>query len=160
NAGQMGFALPRFLPLLEEDAAVEADVPYRKWIDAASRKRDLAWLVDCLSRMDATPEQRSEIFGGLGLPIRLHLWNSRASRTLARMETRRIFFHNTPLIQRREVSLIEEIIAPGLALEPLSSGEGRKIIDFCREATTVRYRELYGTSLGDAATVVRARVGR
>jgi hypothetical protein len=160
NAGQMGFALPRFLPLLEEDAAVEADVPYRKWIDAASRRRDLAWLVDCLGRMDATPERRLEIFGGLGLPIRWQLGNSRASRTLARMGTRRIFFHHTPLIQRREVSLIKEIAAPGLKLEPLSSSEGRKIIDFCRDATTVRYRELYGTSLGDPTTVVRARVGR
>jgi hypothetical protein len=38
---------PRFMPLLEEDAFVEANVPYKSWLRAASAgsNRDLVWLV-------------------------------------------------------------------------------------------------------------------
>ena len=31
----MAATLPRFLPLFEDDARVEADVPYRRWLEAA-----------------------------------------------------------------------------------------------------------------------------
>ncbi len=31
---------PRFMPLLEEDAYVEANIPYRSWLRAAARRRD------------------------------------------------------------------------------------------------------------------------
>ena len=45
---------PRFMPLLEEDAFVEANVPYDKWLSAATAQprgqqragRDVAWLVE------------------------------------------------------------------------------------------------------------------
>jgi hypothetical protein len=33
---RLAAALPRFMPLLEEDAWVEAEVPYRRWLQAAS----------------------------------------------------------------------------------------------------------------------------
>ena len=160
NAAQMGYALPRFVPLLEEDARVEADVPYRQWLQAASRGRDVEWLIEQIQRMPATPDERVELFASLQLPIRWRLGNSRASRTSAKQPVRRIFFHREALIQRRDVSLLQELAQPPVPLEKLSTRAGRRMIDFCREATTVRYRELYGTSLGDPASVVRAPVGR
>jgi hypothetical protein len=156
----MAAALPRFIPLLEEDAWVEADVPYRRWLQAARAGRELAWLILQFERLPVSPEERAEMFGALELPVRWQLGNSRATRTLGKRPVRQIFYHHGPLIQRREVSLAQELAAPPLRLKKLSRREGGKIIDLCREATTVRYRELYGTSRGDPAQVVRANVGR
>jgi hypothetical protein len=157
---RMAAALPRFIPLLEEDAWVEADVPYRRWLQAASGGCELAWLIRQFERLPVSPEERAEIFGALELPVRWQLGNSRATRTLGKRPVRQIFYHRGPLIQRREVSLAQELAAPPLRIKKLSRREGGKIIDLCREATTVRYRELYGTSRGDPAQVVHANVGR
>src|SRR4051794_2591162 len=44
---RFGGVMPRFVPLLAEDAMVEAHVPYRKWLDAAKgRKAELTWLIE------------------------------------------------------------------------------------------------------------------
>ena len=158
--GQLGVTLPRFIPLLEEDSLVEPDVPYQRWLGLASRGRDLAWLIAACNRLPASVEERAEIFNALELPIRLDLGNSPASRTLARRPTRNLHFQTEPLTQRKNVSLIREISRPPLKLKKLSRREGERILDCCREATTVRYRELYGTTLGDPSQVVQASVGR
>ncbi len=157
---RLGAALPRFIPLLEEDAWVEADVPYQRWLQAASGGRELRWLIRQCERLLVSQEERAEIFGSLELPVRWQLGNSRATRTLGKRPVRQIFYHRGPLIQRRDVSLAKELAAPPLQLKKLSRREGERIIDLCREATTVRYRELYGTTRGDPAQVVQASVGR
>lgn len=36
---------PRFMPLLEEDGYVEANVPWRRWLATASRNKNAEWLV-------------------------------------------------------------------------------------------------------------------
>ena len=39
---RFGATMPRFMPLLEDDAMVEAHVPYREWVRAAKgRQREL-----------------------------------------------------------------------------------------------------------------------
>ena len=44
---RFGATMPRFLPLLEEDAMVEAHVPYRDWLRAAKgRANELVWLIE------------------------------------------------------------------------------------------------------------------
>jgi hypothetical protein len=162
KAEGLAAALPRFLPLLEEDAWVEADVPYRRWLQAASGApaRELQWLIRQCERLPVSREERAEIFGSLELPIRWQLGNSRATRTLGKRPVRHVFYQRGPFIQRRDVSLAKELAAPPLQLKKLSRREGQKIIGLCREATTVRYRELYGTTRGDPAQVVQAKVGR
>ena len=157
---RLAATLPRFVPLLEEDARVEANVDYRKWLQAASGDDELAWLIRQIGRLAVSPDERVELFGALQLPIRWQLGNSRATRTLSKRPVRQVFYHRGPLIQRRAVSLAHELALPPLRLKKLSRREGEKIIHLCREATTVRYRELYGTSLGDPTTVVQASVGR
>src|ERR1051325_1542515 len=44
---RLGLVLPRLLPLMFEDTAVEANIPYRDWVRAAKPEgvSDLAWLV-------------------------------------------------------------------------------------------------------------------
>jgi hypothetical protein len=160
NHERMAAALPRFLPLLEEDALVEADVPYLRWIQAASGGNDLEWLLEQLDRLPAPLEVKAEIYGALDLPVRINLERSKASRTLARRRVRTIYFHRAPLIRRAEVSLADEFARPPLKVAKLSRRDGEEILNLCREATTVRYRELYGTTRGDPSSVVQADVGR
>ncbi len=42
----MGSAWPRSIPLLEEDADIEANIPWRQWLNAArGRQKDFEWLI-------------------------------------------------------------------------------------------------------------------
>ena len=153
-------ALPRFIPLLEEDSLVEADVPYLRWLKKASRGRELAWLMAAVDRLPLSLEEKAEIFGALELPVRCELGNSSLTRTLGGRTVRHPYFHTQAFIRRSEVSLERELARPPLKLNKLSRRDGERILDLCREATTARYRELYGTTRGDPNQVVKATVGR
>jgi hypothetical protein len=159
---QMGLTLPSILPLLEDDAFVEADTPYLKWIEAASKNSQspLLWLLDNLAALDAAPITRTALFSGLGINIAWDLKNSPASRTLARKPVKKLYCHDKPLLQRKDVSLAREIAAPPLAVKRLSRKEGRAILDMVQDAVTVRYRELQGTTYADPGTVLYSDAGR
>jgi hypothetical protein len=73
---------------------------------------------------------------------------------------RQVFYHQEALITRREVSLAEELARRPPAYARLSRAQGERVMDLIREVMLVRYRELYGTTLGDPRTVVRADLGR
>ncbi|RPI10924.1 MAG: hypothetical protein EHM71_02280 [Zetaproteobacteria bacterium] len=153
--------LPRFLPLLDDDAYVEADVPYTTWLRAARERRghDLAWLLARFERLPLADRERAELFDSLELTIRWDLGNLRASRTRNWRRPDRIFCHSSPFIRRNEVDLVREMTAP-LSVERLSRREGASVLDLMREVMTVRRRELWGTTHGDPAHVLRADVGR
>jgi hypothetical protein len=153
-------ALPRFIPLIEEDSLVEADVPYRRWLKTASRGLELPWLMSAIERLPLSLEEKAEIFGALELPVRCELGNSPLTRTLGGRPVRHPYFHTQPFIRRSEVPLEHELALPPLKLKKLSRRDGERILNLCREATTARYRELYGTTRGDPSQVVQASVGR
>jgi len=156
---------PRFMPLLEEDAFVEANVPYKSWLRAASAgsNSDLVWLVqrfESLAKSSGRSEKEiAELFNAQKLYVR---WTPsyRASRTGMRLPVRRVFYHQGPLIQRRDISLKDELEKPPTPLIRLSSQEGKAILDMAREASTARYRELYGFTNGDPARVFKSNIGR
>jgi hypothetical protein len=156
-----GNTWPRFIPLLEEDADVEANIPWQRWLDAArGRQNALLWLLKQFAKLPLPPRQQSERYDSLRLPIRWRLENLKLSRTRNWTRPRRFYFHNTPLIQRSEVSLSHELSQPAPKLEKLSAAAGESVLQSVREVMLVRYRELYGTTLGDPRTVVRANLGR
>jgi hypothetical protein len=159
---RMGSTLPRFLPLLYEDSLVEANIPYLSWLRAASgrRHRELEWLVRRFERLKLSRKQKGELYDSLGLRLRWNLGDSKASRTLNKRPVAKPFYHTRPLIPRSEISLDAEFQAPALELQKLSRTRGKAMQDMLRQATTVRYRELYGITHGDPDTVVRAVVGR
>jgi hypothetical protein len=160
---RLGATLPRFLPLLYEDSLVEANIPYLSWLHAAKggRKRgDLEWLVRRFERLEISARQKSELFDSLELHIQWDLGSSRASRTLNKRRVRKVFYHTGPLIRRSDVSLDKEFQSPPIELKKLSLVQGEAMQDMLRDATTVRYRELYGITHGDPRSVVRADVGR
>lgn len=153
--------LPRFLPLLDDDAYVEADVPYATWLRSARGRGgcDLAWLLARFERLPLSDREKSELFDSLELPIRWNLGNLDASRTRSWRRVRRVFYHRAPFIRRNDVNLVNEMSVP-LSITRLSRREGERVLDVMREVMTVRRRELWGTTHGDAAHVLRADVGR
>jgi hypothetical protein len=159
----MAAVWPRFLPLLEEDASVEADTPWRKWLKAAQGNRrgnDLAWFARGFEQLRLSAPEKSRLYESLRLPVRWHLENSRISRTRNWRRVPHVFYHQEPLTSRREVSLERELARRPPKLVRLSQTQGESVMDLIREVMLVRYRELYGTTLGDPRSVVRADVGR
>jgi hypothetical protein len=157
----MGSTWPRFIPLLEEDADVEANIPWRRWLDTArGRTRDLEFLIGCFERLPATARARAELYDSLRIPLRWHLKNLKLSRTCNWTRPRKLFVHSDPLITRSQVDLAIELSQAPPRLTRLSRSEGDQIMRLIREVMVVRYRELYGTTLGDPSSVVSANVGR
>ena len=75
----MGSTWPRFVPLLEEDTDAEANIPWRRWLDAArGRERELEWLIRHFERLSLSPGERAELYDSLRLPLRWHLENLEA----------------------------------------------------------------------------------
>jgi hypothetical protein len=156
-----GTVWPRFIPLLEEDAEVEANIPWQRWLDSArGRENPLPWLIRRLERLPLVARQRAQLYDSLRLPIRWKLDNLKLSRTRNFARPRQFFFHTTPFIERREVSLARELAQLAPTLSKLSLAAGRSAMNAIRDVMVVRYRELYGTTLGDPRTVVRADLGR
>ncbi|HKV93911.1 MAG TPA: hypothetical protein VJW20_15295 [Candidatus Angelobacter sp.] len=152
---------PRFFPLMEEDSLTEANVPYRDWLAAArGREDELAWLIERFQRLPVSEKEKAALYDALEIMVRWSMSGSRASRTLARKPVTQFYFHRAPLIQRRQVSLAEELAKPDLPIKVLPSRQAQKVLDLVKEATGVRYRELYGTANADPAWVVQASPGR
>ena len=151
---------PRFMPLLEEDASVEANVPYQRWLGAATgRERDLTWLIKRFDSLPVSQKEKAELFNSQKLYVR---WTPafRSTRTGMRLPVKNVFYHRGPLIQRRDVSLWQELQTPPPRIERLTTKRGEAILDMAREASTIRYRELYGFTHGDPAQVFGADLGR
>ena len=167
---ELGATGPRFIPLLEDDAYVEADTPWRRWLETAGgrvRRRTStspawlpAWLIERFEKFPLPVQQKTELYESLRVPLRWNLGNLTASRTRNWKPVRTVFYHDAPLISRSEVSLARELAKRPPTLTKLSRRQGEQVMDMIREVMLVRYRELYGTTLGDPASVVRADLGR
>ncbi len=152
--------LPRFVPLLEEQARVDANVPFRDYVDAARDSTpDAAWLVGCLAALPYPDSVKAELWEATGLQL---VWTPRLtdSRGLARFPSPEPFCSDEPLLARRDVSVAAELAAPSPPLARLSRRDGADLLDAARAAMAVRYRELPAFSAGDPSAVFRADVGR
>jgi hypothetical protein len=159
---ELGNTGPRFIPLLEDDAFVEADTPWRRWLETAGGKEHAtpAWLVERFERLPLPPQQKAELYESLRVPLRWNLENSAITRTRNWKPVPSVFYHSEPLISRSQVSLADELARPPAQLKKLSRRQGDEVMDLIREVMLVRYRELYGTTLGDPASVARSDLGR
>ncbi len=159
---QLGVSLPRFLPLLADDSLVEADTPYLDWMAAAAggAERILPWLMRQLEDLPMTMLHKTAWYDSLKVNVSWSLGDSAASRTCARRNPQQMYFHREPLIRRNQVSLEAELGSPPLPIRKLLRREGEEVLDTVRDALTVRYRELYGTTRGDPESVIEADVGR
>lgn len=158
---RFGATMPRFLPLLEEDAMVEAHVPYRDWLRAAKgRANELVWLLGRFESLKIADKARAELYDSLKIHVRWQ-FGFGISRTGMKLPGRRTgFYHDRPLIARREISLAAELTAPPIPVEKLSPALGEKVLDMARETSAVRYRELHGFTFGDSRRMLKADLGR
>ncbi|HTW67434.1 MAG TPA: hypothetical protein VME17_22595 [Bryobacteraceae bacterium] len=148
--------LRRLHPFANEDLLVEANIPYLEWFGAGKPRgagSDLRWLV---SKID-----NPELFAQAKIATRWKLDALRATRTNGRLPGRRQpFFHDAPLIRRADISLARELASPKLPVQKLTRKEGETLLDFARETSAMRYRELHGFTYGDPARVLRCDIGR
>jgi hypothetical protein len=152
---------PRFLPLLDEDAFVEANIPWRRWLQAAKgTSSELECLMRCFEQMPISDREKAELYDSLRLPVGWELQNLKLSRTRNWLRPGSIYYHTEPLILRSQVSLDHELSRPGPVLKKLALRQGKTAVEMMREAMAVRYRDLYGSTLNDARSVRRADVGR
>ncbi|MGA8298680.1 MAG: hypothetical protein WB817_04310 [Terriglobales bacterium] len=162
---ELGTTGPRFMPLLEDDAFVEADTPWREWLTSAASKSLKgggtipAWLITRFEALPLSGQQQAELYESLRVPLRWEMENSPVSRTRNWRATRKVFYHDRPLITRSQVSLRDELARRPPGFTRLAQGEGGRIVEFIREVMLVRYRELYGTTLADGRSVVRVDLG-
>ena len=161
-----GSSWPRFIPLLREDADVEANIPGRRWLDAArGPQRNIDWLIRQFEEVKiGAPGEvdrvRGELYDSLRIPLRWRLHDLKFSRTRNWIRPRRFYTHNAPLVVRTEVSLASELSRPTIPLKRPSQKERDWAMRTVKEIMLVRYRELYGTTLGDPQSVVRADLER
>ncbi len=159
DVNRLAATWPRFMPLLEEDAFAEANVPYREWLAAARKGRtELAWLIERFNNLPKPENERAELYDSQNLYVQ---WTPafQSTRTGMRSPTRKPFYHRGPLIQRRDIELHKELVQP-LTLQKLSPQQGEQAIDMARTASTVRYRELYGFTHADPKHVYHVELGR
>jgi hypothetical protein len=162
DSNRLAETWPRFVPLLDEDALVEANVPYPEWLrQAKGRQSALPWLLDRFESLGKPDRETAELYDSQNLFVS---WTPsyRATRTGMRLpvNAKQIFYHRRPLIQRRDISLPNELRQLGIPPVLLSTTRGEKLLDLAREASTVRYRELYGFTHGDPRKVLHANIGR
>jgi ribosomal protein S24E len=161
QARPMAAALPQFLPLLEDDSLVEADTPFLTWMaGAAGHRSEFGWLLEQIRQAPIPLWRKTELYDSLRLALQWELGDNPASRTLARRPVKEIVFHAAPLLRRNQVSLTAEFQSSPLPIRKLTPEDGAEILDMCRDAVTVRYRELYGTTRGDPTHVFEADPGR
>jgi len=157
---RFGATMPRFLPLLDEEAMVEAHVPYHDWLRAAKgRKNEVGWLIRQFESLRVPEKLKAELYDSLKLHVTWR-FGFRSSRTGMKLAQPGIFFHDQPLIQRRDISLSVELSSPSIPIEKVSRSLGAKILGLARETSAVRYRELHGFTHGDSRRVLKASLGR
>jgi len=157
---RFGATMPRFLPLLEEEAMVEAHVPYHDYLRRAKgRANEVVWLIERFTSLKISEKEKAEAYDALKIHV-VWKFGLRASRTRMRLPGNRTFFHDQPLIARREISLANELESPPIPVERISASMGKRILEMARETSAVRYRELHGFSFGDSRRVIRADLGR
>ena len=118
-----------------------------------------SWLIERFKQLPLPDQQKAELYESLRVPLRWNLKNSTIARTRNWQAVRNMFYHTEPdgtgLISRSQVSLGAELARRPPQLTKLSRKQGDEVMDMIREVMLVRYRELYGTTLGDPASVVR-----
>jgi hypothetical protein len=149
HADRLGPILARLVPDSFEDWAVAPHPDWRRWYDNSGGT--LPWLI-----RGVTPE----VYDLLELPIRWQLGDSAASRSRARLPRKTIFYHDSPFLTRKDVSIQAEFTSPKIPVERLPRDEARRIVDIIVDASAVRYRELYGFLYPDSANVFQADLGR
>jgi hypothetical protein len=150
--------LPRLSGPAAEDALVEVGVPVRAWLTAAKAgdgRSDLAWLLDRLGRDPAG----EPLYDAAAPRTRWALGRTEGSRTRARVEGPRVFFHRGRLGRWRG-PLARRLPGARVPVRHAVPREAVRLLDAARAAVLVRYREVHAFNFADPAAVLVADAGR
>src|SRR5437867_4073627 len=145
----------------EGDAFSEGGMGWRRWLRVAKggrRLSDLAVVLELFERTGLPQETRDWLFESVALPI---LWRPRgpgASRTLARLPCRRVFFHHAGL-DRSAGDLVDALRRPP-PLVPAPRARAEAMIEAARLAMATRQRELHAFSHPNPDDVLVVDAGR
>lgn len=161
NGDRLGETLPRFVPLLDEEALADANVPYVSWLDAArGRSSQIGWLLRKFEGLRTSRTQAAELFDSLDLPVEWDLGRLPLSRTALRLPAPILFCHGGRLLASREVRIVSALAWPRLRIARLSPAGAQRALDGARAALATRYRELHGFTHGDPLTAICAQGSR
>jgi hypothetical protein len=146
---RLGAALARQVPAVFEDWSVGAHIDTRRWFTAL--RGNLRWLLD---RIDPATYDLLEI------PLLWNFGSSKAARSRARFPRRSIFYHDEPLIERRDVSLDKELAGPRIPTRRIGAAEAQRTIGLIIDTSAVRFRELWGFLYPDVKRIEHADLGR
>src|SRR6267142_1610158 len=145
----------------EGDAFSEGGMGWRRWLRVAKggrRLSDLAVVLELFERTGLPEETRDWLFESVALPI---LWRPRgpgASRTLARLPCRRVFFHHGGL-DRSAGDLVAALRRPP-PLVRAPRDRAAAMIEAARVAMATRQRELHAFSHPNPEDVLVVDAGR
>jgi hypothetical protein len=149
HADRLGSALAALVPQSREDFSISPHPDACRWF--ASLKGGVKSLIDKTDR---------QVYDLLEVPLRWELGDSAASRSRTRIPIREVFYHNKPFLKRSEISLAAEFAAPRIAVTKLNRTRAEKILATITDTSSVRYRELWGFTHPDRASVRHADLGR
>jgi hypothetical protein len=145
----------------EGDAFSEGGMGWRQWIHVAKGGRrisDLQLLLEVFERARLPEEARDWLFESVSLPILWRPHGAGGSRTLARIESDRTFFHEDGL-ERGAVDLVQALGRP-LPLTRAPRRLAEAMIEAARVAMATRQRELHAFSYPNADDVLIGDAGR
>jgi hypothetical protein len=161
DADRLDETLSLLATAAEGDAFSEGGMGWRHWLHVAKggrRMSDLAVVLELFERTALPEGTRDWLFESVALPI---LWRPRgrgASRTLARLPCRRVFFHHAGL-DRSPGDLVEALRRPPtLVRAPRDRAEA--MIEAARVAMATRQRELHAFSHPNPDDVLLVDAGR
>jgi hypothetical protein len=161
DADRLDETLSLLATAAEGDAFSEGGMGWRPWLRVAKggrRMSDLAVVLELFARTGLPEEARDWLFESVALPI---LWRPRgpgASRTLARLPCRRIFYHHGGL-DRSAGDLVDALRRPPpLVRAPRDRAEA--MIEAARVAMATRQRELHAFSHPNPDDVLVVDAGR
>ena len=160
---RLGAFLARVLPLVQEEALADANVPFRVVLEEAAeqrKQRPLTFILRAIEGLELPWADAAALYDSLSIQIWWELGRDAVSRTRTRRSGGIIHVQEEPLGTRRDVSLHVDLSAPPLPFERLLQAEGAKALDLARGVLAVRYRELHAFTHGDPDVVFAARAGR
>jgi hypothetical protein len=160
EAALLATTLPRLVPAADDDAMVEAEVPWRRWMGVASGRGELEWLLDGVARLERDERSRADRYQALRIPIRWEIGESAASRTHMRLPVHEVFYHRAPLIRRGEIDLADIPAMPPLPRRRVGRREAERMIDLARDTSAARFRELHGFTYGAPSPMYEYDAGR
>ena len=161
DADRLDETLSLLATAAEGDAFSEGGMGWRQWLRVAKggrRLSDLAVVLELFARTGLPEETRDWLFESVALPI---LWRPRgpgASRTLARLPCRQVFFHPAGL-DRSAGDLVEALRRPP-PLVRAHRDRAEALIEAARVAMATRQRELHAFSHPNPDDVLLVDAGR